>query len=195
MRVYSHVGKYKIHILIDSGSTHNFIDTSTAKRIGCGISAIVPLQVDVADGNKLLSTLVCRKFTWLLQGETFVTDAMLVPLGGCEMVLRVQWLATLGNIQWKFSKLKMAFEYKGKTITLRGIQKSTLQWMQGKKMSQTTAELSSMMLCVYPVSNGLDVPTASFSSFLLVGFMVPTGLLTVISASIVRYWSSYALGS
>ncbi|GJX39506.1 hypothetical protein Tco_0252809 [Tanacetum coccineum] len=42
---------------------------------------------------------------------------------------------------------------------------------------------------------GLDVPTASFSSFLLVGFMVPTGLLTVISASIVRYWTTNALGS
>ncbi|GJT40185.1 hypothetical protein Tco_0940050 [Tanacetum coccineum] len=42
---------------------------------------------------------------------------------------------------------------------------------------------------------GLDVPTASFSTFLLIGFMVPTGLLTVISASIVRYWTTDALGS
>ncbi|GJX47472.1 hypothetical protein Tco_0272662 [Tanacetum coccineum] len=42
---------------------------------------------------------------------------------------------------------------------------------------------------------GLDVPTVSFSSFLLVGFMVPTSLHTVISASIVRYWTTDALGS
>ncbi|GJU91990.1 retrotransposon-related protein [Tanacetum coccineum] len=77
---------------------------------------------------------------------------MLVPLRGCEMVLGVQWLATLGNILWNFSDLRMAFEYKGRTVTLRGTQKSTLQWMQGKRLIQPTAKLSSMMLCVYPVA-------------------------------------------
>ncbi|GJW52952.1 putative mitochondrial protein [Tanacetum coccineum] len=152
IRVCGFVGKYRMHILIDSGSTYNFVDTSTAKRIGCRISATVPLQVDVADSNKLISTLVCKKLTWQLQGEVFETDAMLVPLGGCEMVLGVQWLATLGNIQWNFREMRMAFEYKGKTVILRGIQKSTLQWMQGKKLFQPIDELSSMMLCVYPVA-------------------------------------------
>ncbi|GJU08920.1 retrotransposon-related protein [Tanacetum coccineum] len=117
IRVCGHVSKYKIHILIDSGSTHNFVDTTTAKRIGCKISATVPLQVDVADGNKILSTLVCKQFTWQLQGETCVSDVMLVPLGGCEMVLEVQWLATLGR----------------------------------KIAPPVAAELSSMMLCVYPL--------------------------------------------
>ncbi|GJU75271.1 reverse transcriptase [Tanacetum coccineum] len=112
MRVCGYVGKYKIHILIDSGSTHNFIDTSTAKRIGCRISATIPLQVDVADKNKIMSTSMCKQFTWQLQGETFVTEAMLVPLGGCEIVLGVQWLATLGNIQWNFSELRMSFQYR-----------------------------------------------------------------------------------
>ncbi|GKC45021.1 retrotransposable element Tf2 [Tanacetum coccineum] len=152
MRVCGYVGKFKIHILIDSSSIHNFVDTGTTKRMGCRISATVPLQVDVANGNKLISTSVCKKFTWQLQGKVFETDAMLVPLGGCEMVLGVQWLATLGNIQRNFSELRMAFEYKGKTVTLRGTQKTTLQWMQGKKMVQPTAKLSSMMLRVYHVA-------------------------------------------
>nr|GEY42794.1 reverse transcriptase [Tanacetum cinerariifolium] len=97
MRVCRHVGKYKIHILIDSSSTHNFVDTNTGKRMGCRISTTVSLQVDVANGNKIVSTLICKQFTWQLQGETFVTDSMLVPLGGYEMVLGVQWLATLSG--------------------------------------------------------------------------------------------------
>nr|GFA16297.1 gypsy/Ty3 retroelement polyprotein [Tanacetum cinerariifolium] len=46
-----HVGKYKIYILIDSDGTHNFVETTTTKRMGCRISAIVPLQVDVVMGN------------------------------------------------------------------------------------------------------------------------------------------------
>ncbi|GKC48035.1 retrotransposable element Tf2 [Tanacetum coccineum] len=141
--------KYKAQLL-PTPSAHNFMDTNTTKKMGCMISANVPLQVD---GNKLISTSVCKKFTWQLHGEIFETNAMLIPLGGCKMVLGVQWLAALGNIQWNFSELRMAFEYKGKTVTLRGTQKSTLQWMQGKKLLQLVAELSSMMLCVYPVSS------------------------------------------
>nr|GEV56305.1 hypothetical protein [Tanacetum cinerariifolium] len=117
--------KYTIHTHIDSCSTHNFVDNNLAKRIRCRISATIPLQVDMADGNKIMSNSMCKQFTWQLQ-------------------------ATLGNIQWNFSELRMAFQYQGKTVTLRGTQKSTLQWMQGKKLVQPVAELSSMMWCVYP---------------------------------------------
>ncbi|GJZ58817.1 hypothetical protein Tco_0614633, partial [Tanacetum coccineum] len=71
------------------------------------------------DFMMILKLLMLRKFTWQLQGEVFETDAMLVPLRGYEMVLGVQWLATLGNILWNFNELRMAFEYKGRTVTLR----------------------------------------------------------------------------
>nr|GEW79704.1 hypothetical protein [Tanacetum cinerariifolium] len=125
IRVCGQVGEYSIHILIDSGSTHNFVDTNTAKKIGCKISAAVPLQLDVASGNKVVSVIVCNKFTWKLQGEIFETDGI---------------------------KLKMAFEYKGRTVTLRGTQKSTLQCMHGKKMAQPVVKLSSLMLCIYLLS-------------------------------------------
>nr|GEY19027.1 hypothetical protein [Tanacetum cinerariifolium] len=42
---------------------------------------VVPVNVNVVDGNKLLNISVCKKITWQLQGEIFKTDAMLVPLG------------------------------------------------------------------------------------------------------------------
>ncbi|GKD05032.1 reverse transcriptase [Tanacetum coccineum] len=32
---------------------------------------------------------------------------MLLPFGGCEMVLEVQWLSTLGDIKWNFQDLTM----------------------------------------------------------------------------------------
>ncbi|GJR97046.1 retrotransposable element Tf2 [Tanacetum coccineum] len=126
MRVIGHFGKQKIHILIDSGSTHNFLDVFMAKKLGCKIQQIDPLQVSVADGNKISTTSMCKKFSWMLNGKTFCTDAMLLPLGGCEMVLEVQWLATLGDIMWNFTSLKMQFQYEGRTVALRGTTKSPL---------------------------------------------------------------------
>nr|GEX23318.1 transposon Ty3-I Gag-Pol polyprotein [Tanacetum cinerariifolium] len=38
---------------------------------------------------------------------TYVIGVMVLPLGACDMVLGIQWLATLGDIQFNFKKLTM----------------------------------------------------------------------------------------
>ncbi|GJX95248.1 reverse transcriptase [Tanacetum coccineum] len=78
--------KHKIHILIDSGSAHNFLDSNTAKKLGCQLRSTYPLQVTMANGNNMMSSKMCR-MKWSLQGEEFVVDMMILLLGGCEMVL------------------------------------------------------------------------------------------------------------
>jgi len=42
-----------LHILIDSGSTRDFLDIQVAKKFGCKMEVVNPLQVTMADGNKL----------------------------------------------------------------------------------------------------------------------------------------------
>nr|GEU70217.1 PsbP domain-containing protein 3, chloroplastic isoform X1 [Tanacetum cinerariifolium] len=56
MRIKVHVGKQDVHILVDSGSTHNFVDVQCAKKLECEIRSICPLQVEVPGGNQMLST-------------------------------------------------------------------------------------------------------------------------------------------
>lgn len=43
MRVKGLVGKHTIHILIDSGSTYNFLDVHTAKKLGSNVVSTCPL--------------------------------------------------------------------------------------------------------------------------------------------------------
>ncbi|GKA71621.1 retrotransposon-related protein [Tanacetum coccineum] len=74
---------------------------------------------------------------------------MLIPLGGCEMVLGIQWLATLGDIVCNFLKLRMEFMYQWRKVAIRGVPQPALQWMQVKQLG---AKLFSMALCVYPSS-------------------------------------------
>ncbi|XP_071737634.1 uncharacterized protein [Rutidosis leptorrhynchoides] len=45
MRVFGHANKQSVHILIDSGSTHNFLDLTTAKKLGCLLKNTNPMQV------------------------------------------------------------------------------------------------------------------------------------------------------
>lgn len=72
----------------------------------------------VADGEKLVCREVCRNFTWRMQGHEFNADVFLLRLGGCDMVLGMEWLATLGDIVWNFQELSMKFLYKDRAYSL-----------------------------------------------------------------------------
>ncbi|GKF49748.1 reverse transcriptase [Tanacetum coccineum] len=90
-----------------------------AKKIGYHIRNTCPLAVTVADGNNLVTTSEYKQFKWQFDPTAFTTDVMLLPLGGCEMVLGIQWLATLGDIRFNFQELRMDFKYNGKKVLLR----------------------------------------------------------------------------
>ncbi|GJW18472.1 LysM domain-containing GPI-anchored protein 2 [Tanacetum coccineum] len=154
MRIKGYKSKQLVHILMDTGSTHNFLAMAAAKRLGCPLRRTVPLEVFVANGHQMVSEYMCKGFEWTIQGITYKADVMVIPLGSCDMVLGVQLLATLGDILWKFEKLTMEYKYKGKRVVLRGSQQAALSWLNGKQsikgMPTNTAELSLMSVCVYP---------------------------------------------
>ncbi|GJZ64976.1 reverse transcriptase [Tanacetum coccineum] len=89
IRMTGKVGKHNLHILVDCGSTHNFLDDNVAKKIGCQSKSTCPLAVTVGGGKELINNNQCKGFMWQLQEETFVVDMMILPLGGCEMVLGI----------------------------------------------------------------------------------------------------------
>ncbi|KAG8371220.1 hypothetical protein BUALT_Bualt13G0064900 [Buddleja alternifolia] len=165
MRITGVLKGKPIHILIDTGSTHNFMDLEAAKTLGCKLEPITPFAVSVADGNKIHSSYICKGFSWKMQGVQFTADLMTIPLGGCDMVLGVQWLVTMEDINWNFSQLKMAFTAGNKKIVLRDalsrqeheptaivynissvntdlLQKIKRSWEQDEKIQKIIADLS-----------------------------------------------------
>ncbi|KAL8087895.1 hypothetical protein AgCh_037873 [Apium graveolens] len=121
MRIRGITKNKVISILVDSGSTHNFVDVNLAKSLNCDLESIDTQSVTVADGNHIPCNQVCKSFCWEMGGRSFSTEAMLIPLGGCDMILGVQWLSTLGPVKWDFKKLKMEFVFKGAAIKLQGV--------------------------------------------------------------------------
>ena len=53
MRLMAWVGKFEVSMLVDSGSSHSFINANIVKKIGLRGAAIELFDVNVVDGEKL----------------------------------------------------------------------------------------------------------------------------------------------
>ena len=102
IRVTGLYGRTPLHILLDSGSTHNFLDITLAKRLGCRMEEIPAQSITVADGYNLQCLYVCKGFKWKMHNAIVETDMLIIPLGNCDVVLGIQWLSQLGTIRWDF---------------------------------------------------------------------------------------------
>ncbi|KAJ1278117.1 hypothetical protein BS78_04G054700, partial [Paspalum vaginatum] len=60
LRLTTTIGEAQITTLVDSGSTHSFITTDTARRLGLHPVAWPNLTVGVANGDRVPSTGICK---------------------------------------------------------------------------------------------------------------------------------------
>lgn len=51
MRIKGSKGTITLFLLIDSGSSHNFLDSKLAKQFGCELDTIPALKISVANGK------------------------------------------------------------------------------------------------------------------------------------------------
>lgn len=92
LRLRGFTKQQPLEIFIDCGSTYNFIDKDTTKRLGCKISKIKPQLVQVADGREVPTYSICEGFQWLRQGAVFQDDFLVFSIGKSDVVLGIQWL-------------------------------------------------------------------------------------------------------
>ncbi|PHT70204.1 hypothetical protein T459_25308 [Capsicum annuum] len=88
LRVIGYHSKKPLHILVDTGNSHNFIDPEVVKELRCQVISTTPQAVTAANGNDMQMSKMCR-LSWLLQGVEFSTKFLLLPLGSCGVVLEV----------------------------------------------------------------------------------------------------------
>lgn len=125
-------------ILVDTGSTHNFLDPLIAKKAGLKIGNDQLIEVRVANGDRMSSEGMEEGLDLKVQGNQFVTDFFLLPLGGCDVVLGMQWLRTLGPVLWDFNSLTMSFKDGNKLVNLKGLNPSGSEIVQDVQICQLT---------------------------------------------------------
>lgn len=99
MRVMGRIKHKSLVILIDSGSAHNFIDTSLLPQLHIPVDTSQILEVKVANGDVIRTQGLCKEVPIFLQGHQFLVQLHVLPMGGYDLVLGTHWLSTLKIIQ------------------------------------------------------------------------------------------------
>lgn len=111
MRVKGRIKSVSLVILVDSGSTHSFIDASVISVLHIPVDKSQILEVKVANGHTIKTQVLYKGVHVCLQGHIFMVQLHVLPLGGRDLVFGTQWLSTLGVINWDFKHLSMGFTY------------------------------------------------------------------------------------
>jgi hypothetical protein len=98
MRIVGILRYQQVIILIDSGSTHNFLGTKISATLGVQPIDQDSITVRVTNGQEMTSPEKCGEVGIKMQGDVFRTDLFILPLAGCDIILGIQWLRTLVHI-------------------------------------------------------------------------------------------------
>ena len=107
-------------MLIDSGSTHSFLDSTLVTKLGLNCTHQEGLQVLIANGSKIKSLGQCENVPISLGAQLIRFDFYILTLNGVDAVLGVNWLQTLGPILWDFKVNSMIFKQHGRVMELKG---------------------------------------------------------------------------
>jgi hypothetical protein len=114
LKIEGYIKMKKVIVLINSGSTHNFIQYKLAKSLNCSVYPMLEFQVMIADGGTINCSGKCNKMN-LTMGEYVMNSSMIaIRMGGVDVVLGIQWLKSLGIVVFNFLELFMKFSLEGK---------------------------------------------------------------------------------
>ncbi|CAA0827112.1 Unknown protein, partial [Striga hermonthica] len=113
------VGGKLVEVLVDSGSTLNFIDEELSKEIDIPFTKVKPFGVKVANGETLRGDILFKGVKLKAQGQRMRVDLYALPLKAADVVLGCQWLETLGPITTDYWKGTMEFGRSSKRVKLR----------------------------------------------------------------------------
>lgn len=151
------VGVIKGHlviVLLDTGSSRNFISQKVVEQLKLPLHSVSKLRVRVASGESMTSNGMCVKIPLQLQGYSSLIDFHIFHLG-------TKWLQTLGTISWNFEKLMMQFQFEGKEVEFKGIRTSKTAIISGKSfkisMKKSQPQLVLQLLESGPILNNVKL--------------------------------------
>lgn len=178
-RLLGQLRRHQVIILIDGGSTHNFIQSRLARFLALSTVPTATLRVMVGNGNTLECNTQSLQVPISIQDHTFTLDLFHLPLCGADLVLGVQWLKQLGPITTDYQRLTMTFSHLGRNITLHADAPPSLSPAsahQLKRLAQTQSISALYHISALPI----DTPSSTCTAKLPVPEPLPPQIVSIL---------------
>ena len=106
-KLWGKIGEETVIVLLDCGASYNFISNKLIGRCGLQTMATPSYVVEVGDGRKIECQGKCADFILEIQGLQIQQDFFIFEIGGADIVLGLEWLASLGEVKANFGNLKL----------------------------------------------------------------------------------------
>ncbi|KAI3741120.1 hypothetical protein L1987_58787 [Smallanthus sonchifolius] len=131
MRLHGTIGSTKVLILVDSGSTHDFIAESLVRQLNLSTQLVTPFDVLVQ-----LSNLEIKQ------------DFYSFSLGGVDAVLGIRWLSSMNTAQTNWNEMFLIITINGQTYKLTGVSLAPSKYLnivkeEGLEISQPALDSKS----------------------------------------------------
>jgi hypothetical protein len=110
------INSERLLALMDTGSTHNFLNGDTMSRLRLAMADDEHLRVMMANGDRLPCTGIACDVPVIINDESFSITCVGMRLGCFDFILGVDFMETLGTIQWNFRALTLSFQRQGRRI-------------------------------------------------------------------------------
>ncbi|KAF7841378.1 Transposon Ty3-G Gag-Pol polyprotein [Senna tora] len=184
LRVTGSYMGHQILVLIDNGSTHNFIKSDVANRLKLPLVDITPFRVQIGSGVFLLCSAKCSDVPLKLQDHEVIVDLLVLDIKGSDVVLGVQWLIELGDVMTNHKELTLTFQTPTGVTKLHGEKLLVTEPINGKVVKKLAKAnsiscLFSMQVLTKPTDQtqqDLPVPVRQLLHEYSCVFAVPKGL-------------------
>nr|GMD73853.1 Transposon Ty3-G Gag-Pol polyprotein [Ipomoea batatas] len=185
LKLLGEVNGQKLQILIDSGSTHNFMQPKIAEQLQLHALKVTPFRVYVGNRDSLACSHSCKQVPLTLHGTEFLIDFFVLPIRGPDMVLGIQWLRGLGKVEHDYANMSMQFEWKGQQVKLQGNhsltpQEITLNQLEAPVATREILELYELFLISAPESPPEENNTEKSIQEIQLPTDIPPEIITVL---------------
>ncbi|KAJ1376277.1 Retrotransposon gag domain, partial [Sesbania bispinosa] len=120
IRFTAHINTLPVTVLVDGGSSDNFLQPRIAKFLKLAIEPAPMFKVMVGNGNYMTAEGMIKELKIQAQGAQFELPVFLLPIQGADLILGANWLKTIGSHIADYDSLQLKLLHEGKFITLQG---------------------------------------------------------------------------
>ena len=102
MELRGNIGADPVVILVDTGSSHDFLHPRVAQRLALPLTAVKPFRVYVGNGDSLVCSHASLQTRVVIQSHVFLIDLHVLPIHGPDVILGLAWLKSMRRVTSDF---------------------------------------------------------------------------------------------